>query len=249
VLAETADAVETLRDDEDNIDAHRIAEVISNDPLMTLKVLAFVGQHYGSRVMTDVETVTEALVLMGISPFFRAFGAQPKAEEWLAEYPEALSALLSATRTARYGANLALAFAVQRMDPDAATVHSASLLRDFANMLLWCHAPGLQAAIRTLQQANPDARSRAAQEQVLHIAVDDLQAVLARRWRLSELLAPTEAARHIEDARIRNVELAARLARHVARGWSDAAVTADIQEIAALLNLSVPATLELAQEI
>lgn len=249
VLAETADALESLRTDEDTVDAHRLAEVVSNDPLMTLKVLAFAGQHRGSRVVTDVETVIEALVMMGISPFFRAFGAQPKVEEWLAEYPEALAALLAAMRTAHHRANLALAFAVQRMDPDAATVHSVSLLRDFANMLLWCHAPALQLAIRTLQQANPEMRSRAAEEQVLHIAVDDLQAMLARRWRLSKLLAPSEAARHSEDARIRSIELAARLARHVASGWSSAAVTADIQEISALLNLSVPATLQLAQEI
>ena len=129
VLAETADALESLRTDEDTVDAHRLAEVVSNDPLMTLKVLAFAGQHRGSRVVTDVETVIEALVMMGISPFFRAFGAQPKVEEWLAEYPEALAALLAAMRTAHHRANLALAFAVQRMDPDAATVHSVSLLR------------------------------------------------------------------------------------------------------------------------
>jgi hypothetical protein len=73
VLAETAEAIEALRANEDDVDAHLLAETITGDPLMALKVLAHVGSNRSSRVLTDAETVTAALVLMGISPFFRAF--------------------------------------------------------------------------------------------------------------------------------------------------------------------------------
>lgn len=249
VLAETAEVLELLRNNEDDVDAHRIGEAVSGDPLMTLKVLAWASRHQGRRVVTDVETVTEALVLMGISPFFRAFGAQPTVGDWLDARPEASTALLSLIARAHHGAKLALAFAVQRMDPDASIVYAVALLREFADMLLWCHAPTLQLQIQQLQEADHTLRSRAAQEQVLHIAVADLQVELARHWHLSELLAPTEAARHTEVGRIRSVELAARLARHVRRGWDSVAVSDDIAELALLLNLSIPATRELAQSV
>ena len=47
---------------------------------MTLKVLAYAATHRPARVVTDTETVTATLVMMGISPFFRAFGPQPTIE-------------------------------------------------------------------------------------------------------------------------------------------------------------------------
>ena len=91
VLAETAEALEALRLNEDDVDANGIGEMISDDPLMTLKVLAFSSTHRGSRVVTDTETVIAALVMMGISPFFAAFGPQPTVEERLQAQPEALA--------------------------------------------------------------------------------------------------------------------------------------------------------------
>jgi HD-like signal output (HDOD) protein len=249
VLSETAAAVESLRKIEDDVDANRIGEALSADPLMTLKVLAYASRHQGRRVVTDVETVTEALVMLGISPFFRAFDVQPTIDDWLGGRPEALKGLLTAMQRADHGANLALAFAIQRMDPDAATVHSVALLHDFANLLLWCHAPDLQLQVQSLRRADPALASRTAQEQVLRIAVADLQVELAREWHLPELLAPTERTRHTDDVRIRSIGLAARLAHDLACGWDSAVVLADVDEIAALLNLSPSTTLRLAQSI
>jgi HD-like signal output (HDOD) protein len=76
VLAETAEALEALRANEDKVDANNLGEMISGDPLMTLKVLAYESRHRIRRVVTSAETVISALVMMGISPFFRAFGVQ-----------------------------------------------------------------------------------------------------------------------------------------------------------------------------
>src|ERR1700712_2981336 len=89
VLTDTAEALEALRLNEDKLDANGIGELISNDPLMTLKVMSHVALNRSSRVVTDTETVISALVLLGISPFFRAFGTQPTVEERLADKPEA----------------------------------------------------------------------------------------------------------------------------------------------------------------
>jgi HD-like signal output (HDOD) protein len=249
VLAETAQALEAMRAHEDGTDANSLGEMIANDPLMTLKVLAYASSHRAERVVTDTETVTATLVLMGITPFFQAFGPQPSVEERLGALPAALRGLRAAVRRAHRGANFALAFAVHRMDPDAPVVHAVALLHEFADMLLWCHAPRLQLRIQALQRADPSLRSAIAQQRVLNVEVADLQAALMRTWRLPELLTKMGDDLHADNANVRSIELGARLARHTARDWSNPAVPDDITAVAALLNLSVPAAWALVEDI
>ena len=188
VLAQTADALEALRANEDSVDANSLGETIASDPLMTLKVLAYAAAHRSARVVTDVETVTAALVMVGISPFFRTFGPQPTVEDRLAGEAEALQGLTDTLKRAHRGANFALGFAVHRMDHDAAVIHAAALLHDFAEMLLWCHAPVLALRIREQQRVEPTLRSSAAQLAVLGVELADLQQALMKAWRLPELL-------------------------------------------------------------
>jgi HD-like signal output (HDOD) protein len=247
VLAQSAEALEALRVKEDDVDANSLGEMIADDPLMTLKVLAHASASRGSRVVTDAETVTAALVMMGISPFFGAFGRQPTVEERLADEPEALEGLSRTLRRAHRGANFALGFAVHRMDHDAAVMHAAALLHDFAEMLLWCHAPALALAIRDAQRVDPSLRSGVAQRAVLNIELADLQQSLMKAWRLPELLIRINDDKHVDNPGVRIVSLAVRLARHSALGWDNPAIPDDIDEIAALLNLSQAATLHLVQ--
>lgn len=249
VLAHTAESIEALRAVEDSVDANGIGETIAHDPLMSLKVLAHVAIHRSSRVVTDAETVISALVMMGISPFFRIFGPQPTVEERLAGDPDALAGLNDTLRRAHRGANFALGFAVHRMDHDAAVLHAAALLHDFAEMLLWCFAPALALRIRDAQRLDPSLRSGAAQLAVLNIELVDLQQSLMKAWHLPELLVRISDERHAQSPSVRNVVLALRLARHTANGWDNAAIPDDVNDIAELLNLSPEATLQLVQEI
>jgi HD-like signal output (HDOD) protein len=249
VLAQTAAAIEALRANEDKADANGIGETIANDPLMSLKVMAHASCHRSSRVVTDCETVISALVMMGISPFFAAFGPQPTVEDRLTDEPDALAGLMDTLQRAHRGANFALGFAVHRMDHDAAVIHAAALLHDFAEMLLWCHAPELALQIRRAQRADPGLRSSAAQLAVLNIELADLQQSLMKSWHLPELLIRISDDRHAENANVRSVTLALRLARHTAHGWDNPAIPDDVNDIAALLNLSQAATLQLLREI
>ena len=249
VLAETAAALEALRANEDLTDANSIGEMLSGDPLMTLKVLAYAATHRSERAVTDTETVIAALVMMGISPFFTAFTAQPTVEDRLADNPAALAGLAETLRRAHRSADYALAFAVHRMDPDAAMVHAAALLHDFAEMLLWCHAPELALRIQRLQSDDPTRRSSAVQQAVLNVELSDLQQSLMKAWRLPELLIRISDDRHAQHPSVRTVTLAVRLARHTAQGWDNAAIPDDVNEIATLLNLSETATLLLLEGI
>jgi len=242
VLARTAAAIEGLRENEDAVDANLVGESVAHDPLMTLRVLRHASAHRPARMLTDPETVTAAVVMMGIGPFFRAFGPLPTVEERLADLPAALQGLHDVLRRAYRAANFALGFAVHRMDTDAAVIHHAALLHDFAEMLLWCHAPALSMDLVARQRADPTLRSSAAQKQLLHVTLGDLQQSLMRAWRLPDLLKRITDDRHAAHPSTRNVVLAIRLARHTEHGWDNPAVPDDVRDIADLLNLSPTAT-------
>ena len=249
VLRETIDALDALRANEERTDANSIGEMIGSDPLMTLKVLVHVGEHRGRAVVTGAETVISALVMMGIPPFFRTFATPEAVEDRLAGLDDALAGVQRVLRRAHRGARFALAFAIHRADPDAASIHAAALLHEFAEMLLWCHAPGLALRIRAQQDADPGLRSSVAQLQVLGIDLAQLQQTLVSTWRLPALLAESATGTGGGDAGARTVALAARLARHVAGGWDNAALPDDIVEIAGFLNLSPAAARDLIEAV
>ena len=250
VLASTANALEDLRENEDAVDARMLADAISADPLMTLKLLAYTaGLQRGSRRQTDVETATEALVLIGITPFFRDFGSQPTIEHHLADQPEALQGLRDVLQRAHRAGKFALSFAVHRFDHDAPVIHEAALLHDFAEMLLWLHAPHLALDIAYRQKADPTLRSVAAQRALLGVPLTEVQHALMLAWRLPELLVRITDDRQESASQVRNVTLAIRLARHTAHGWSNPAIPDDVRDIAQLLNMGLGPTEALLREI
>ncbi len=249
VMLNTAAALEALRVKEDDVDANSLGELISADPLMTLKVMAYASSVRPRKCPTQAETVTASLVMMGISPFFRAFGPQQTIDSTLAYIPGACAGLESVLKRAHRAASFALAFAVHRMDHDAAVIYQAALLHDFAEMLLWCHAPVLALQIQSAQHANVALRSRVAQRAVLNVELIDLQQSLMHAWELPELLIRITDDKHADHPSVRNVVLAMQLARHTSCGWDNAAIPDDIDEIAHLLNLSHSGVLEFIRGI
>jgi HD-like signal output (HDOD) protein len=247
VLRATADVVSLWREREDQIDAHTLAEALDPDPLMTLKLLAHVATT--ARRETDVETVTAALVLMGIGPFFRAFESLSVLEEALADMPEALSGAQAVLRRARRASSFALGFAAHRLDPDAQVIHEAALLHDFAELLIWCHAPTLALQIASRQRDDPALRSAVAQREVLGVELRELKQALMKAWRLPALLLQVDDERHAARSQVRNVQLAVRVARHTAQGWDNPALGDDIADIGTLLQLGTQPTLTLLRDI
>lgn len=249
VLRRTAAHLEDLRDIEDDVDARMLADVIAADPLMTLKLLAFTATLNRARRTTDVETAREAIVLIGITPFFRTFGPQPTIEEHLHGQLEARAGLTAVLRRARRAARFAMAFAAHRGDHDAPVIHEAALLHDFAEMLLWLHAPELALDIQQRQRQDPTLRSITVQREVLGVTLAEVQHTLMVEWRLPELLIRITDDSHAEASQVRNVLLAIRIARHTTQGWENPAIPDDVADISRLLNLGSEPTLALLHDI
>jgi HD-like signal output (HDOD) protein len=249
VLERTAIAIDAMREDEDDVSPRAIVDVVLDDPLMSLKLLAHVARHRSARMVTDTETVTASLLMMGLSNFFRTFGGQETVESRLAPVPGAVEGIGRVLRRAHRAARFAIGFAMHRQDTDAEVIYEAALLHDFAEALVWCHAPTLALEIRRRQLATPGLRSTQVQREVLNVELGDLEQALMKAWRLPELLQHLTNDHLSTVPRVRNVLLATALARHSQDGWENPALPDDIDALGGLLNLSPSAAWSLVRDL
>lgn len=250
VLGKTVFEIEDWRAHEDQVDAHLLAEFVARDPLMTVKLFAHLAQMRPGREDSVPETVTGCLLMLGIPPFFTRFQALVSVDEHFAAEPAALDGLMAVLDRSRRAADFALSFAVHRMDHDAQLIYSAALLHELAEMLLWLKAPGLAREIVRRQGGDQQLRSADAQRDVLHITLSQLQQELMRRWHFpAALTSLIDLGTTAHSAQARNVELAARIARHSSSGWDNPAIPDDVRDIADFLQIGLEPTKHLLHEI
>jgi HD-like signal output (HDOD) protein len=242
VLGRTVHAIQALSLKQDQIAARDIAAEVRRDPLMTLRTLVWAGKAMRRRSQAgltgEIETVEAAIVMMGVTPFFREFSLLTSFESHLADYPEARLHLLRVIGRSLAASGYAADWAVCRHDLDAAVIQEAALLHDLAEMLTWCFAPALSIRMQQIRVGSPTMRSAEIQKAVLGISLEDLSIELLRDWRLPSLLLRLANHHESGDSAVQNVLLAANLARHAAHGWKDPALRDDYEQIAKLLNQS-----------
>lgn len=237
VLKRTARELARLRDDDAQLNARSIVDVITDDPLMTVKLLRYMQTHKHHHQSYELVDAKQALMMMGLDTFFHEVPAAPIAEEMLHEHRAALVHLLHTVRRAQRSAYYAFDWALRLHDLHAEEVQVSALLTHVSEMLMWCFSPGQMLEIQRLQAADSGLRSAEAQKRVLGFAGLDLQRQLTVAWRLPELLRNLTDPLLANSSRVRNVMLAVNLARHSAHGWHDAALPDDYHEIAALLHM------------
>lgn len=191
ILASTAEELQQLAGVEarhGNVDAHLVDQAVSGDPLMTLQVLVHAARHRTRLQVTDVHTVTAAVVLMGIGQFFQAFRRPLTLEQHLADHPAALTTVHRLITRSWRSARLVTAFALQRGDAHAAALQMAALLQGCTEILLWCHAAPLARTLAERRAAEPESPREDIERAVLNVALDPLEQALARAWHWPELL-------------------------------------------------------------
>ncbi len=238
VLRHTNRSIADAKENIDRISGREISAIVLHDPLMTVRVLAYILPYRGKRLQTDITTVEHAAMMLGIEPFFEHFKDLPSIEDKLKAHPHALLGLLHVIRRSQRAAHYAYDWALWRHDFNVEEVTIAALLHDLAEILLWCFAPAQSLEVLALQNANQSLRSAAAQEMVFGFRIGELQMALCRDWQMPDLLQHLMDDQHAESPRVLNVKLAVDLARHSANGWDDAALPDDIDAIGKLLNLN-----------
>ncbi len=238
VLRHTVIELEKLRGNAEFVNGRVLSSVILQDPLMTLRVLAYIESHRRKSQNADITTIERALMMIGIEPFFREFQNLPLVEDSLKPYPKALLGLLKVMSRARHASHWARDWAINRHDLDVDEITVATLLYDVAEVLMWCFAPMLALQVRDMQAKDRTLRSITAQQIVYNITLPALQLELTQAWHLPELLTTLMDRKNAGSPRVRNVTLAVDLARHSANGWDDAALPDDYAAIEDLLHIS-----------
>lgn len=238
VLARTVRELARLSADEDSATPQRVSEIVLHDPLMTFKVLQYIQLNRHASQNTEITTISHALMMLGMGPFFRHFSRLTTLESLLEAYPPALQGALAVASRARHAALYARDWATERHDVEVDEVMIAALLHDVAELLLWCTAPLKAMRIEEALHADHTLRSEQAQREVLGVTLVDVQLEAARAWRLPEVLHRLMDDHHAQRPRESNVIFATAVARHSARGWNDAALGYDYEEIGRFLGLS-----------
>lgn len=238
VLRHTLQEMERLRENAETVNGRVLAAVILRDPMMTLRVLAYIEEHRRQRQNADITTIERALMMIGVDPFFRDFRDLPVVENQLRATPRALLGLLQVIGRARKAAHWAREWAILRHDLDVDEITVAALLHDLAEILMWCFAPNLALQVQDAQTRDRNLRSAVAQEDTYNIRLQDLQLALAREFHLPELLTTLMNRSNAGNPRVKTVVLAVDMARHSAHGWDDAALPDDFHAVEELLHLS-----------
>jgi len=237
VLRRTARELERLRANAALGNASNIADVVTDDPLMTVKLLRYMQMHKSRHQMHELLDVKQALLMMGMETFFREVPAILIVEDLFEAHPDALAYLLRTVRRAQRSASYAADWAQRMHDMHAEEVRVSALLTHVTEMLMWCYNPGPMLEIRRLQGGDRTRRSADVQRQVLGFAGVDLQRQLTLEWQLPELLMSLLDPAQAESPHVSNVMLAVRLARHSAQGWHDAALPDDYRDIGKMLHM------------
>ena len=237
ILRQTERKLAAARLNIDRIGGRELSEIILQDPLMTIRVLSYIQPFRGKHLRTDITTIANAIMMLGIEPFFAKFDAPLTIESMLIGESQALLGVLQVIRRSQRASRYAFEWAFERHDMNVEEVALAALLHDLAEILLWCFAPRLALEIRNRQQTDPNLRSTIAQEDVLGIRLADLQLALCEAWHLPELLKTLMDDAQSEHPRVRNVVLAVNLARHSAENWENPGLPEDFRGIEKLLHI------------
>ena len=237
VLKQTARELAELRADDNKLNTSSVSEVIARDPIMTVKLLRYLQQHKHKKQTAEISQIEQALMMLGIEPFFNKIPYDLLIESMLGPHIAALPPTLRAIHRAHRASEYAKDWAVRLRDLHYEEVRIAALLHDIAEILMWCFAPGAMLEIRNAQQKDKTLRSHDVQQQVLGCTLLELQRELVARWGLPQLLSTLMNDACANQPRVRNVVLAVNLARHSANGWDDAALPDDFTEIGELLRM------------
>jgi HD-like signal output (HDOD) protein len=238
-LRQTIRDLHALHETGDNASALAVSYIIARDPLLTALLLRYLQSHKRRSQTSEVLEVEQALLMLGIEPFFNNVVSKISVEDMLSTHTNALIATLRVVHRSHRASSYAFDWAVRLRDLHFEEVRIAALLRDLAEILMWCFAPDEMLKVKAMQDQDKSLRSGAAQEQVFGFRLKALQTELVKEWKLPDLLLHLMDSESGQQPRVLNVVLADRLARHSSHGWDDAALPDDYKDIAALLSVKV----------
>ncbi|MEZ5596979.1 MAG: HDOD domain-containing protein [Pseudomonadales bacterium] len=244
VFARTVREVSTVAAKEE-ASARDLSEVVSRDASMTARLIRIANSPMFNPVNRGVDTVSEAVVLLG-------FNAVRELSVSLALIEQVLKGR-SHERVTRnlarafHAAAQARSFAQIQKDKCPEEIFVAALLYQVGEMAFWSADAEEAAAIERLVGSGLPAAK--AEKEVLGFSLRELSRELAEDWHLGDLLKDTLDGKVTRDGRVNNIALGHSVAQAIEEhGWSSKQTDAALKRLAAHLNKPVAAVEQLVSD-
>ncbi len=230
VLAQTASRLNQYAACPDDVEVRDLTELVLDDPSMAFRLLSDVDSLLDQP--PTMNTVTSAILLLGIDPFLKRYAGLATVEEVLRSFPETLNEYRRLVRLSRRAARLIGAFCVPCHDVDVNALFLAGLLHALACLKRCIEHP---QDVLSFQRQCPDLSETG---QILDASGFPHQFVLLVTGEQERL-----------DPQMRRVRLAIRIASALENGWSSPQLSDLLSELAGLLGLSKAATVNLVRAV
>lgn len=211
-------SVDTLRklSQQDDVPLNAIADVIGQDPGLTVQLFRNCNSKGKNRLQREVTTVQQVLMLLGMRPATNLAMQLPTINKSLTE--PARGQLLRTFCRAYHASTQAVIWAKHRHDMTPDEVFVATQLHFLGEMILAMYAP--EKLLETFKLRREDnIASEEAQYLVLGFTLDQLSMALAQAWGLPSLVIDALHAENAQHPRAYGIMLAVQLARGAAIDW------------------------------
>ncbi len=190
--------------------------IVERDPGLTVQLLRMCNSMGHGRLGSEITTVQQALMLLGMERLRKLPRELPVLEETLDELPR--RQLLATFSRAWHAARQATEWARARRDMVPDEVHAATLLHFIGEMVLSLFSPGQVEEIYTLRNEE-HVSSAEAQYVVLGFTFDELSRKLAQNWKLPQLVIDALQQENAQFPRAYGIMLAVQLVRAGQYDW------------------------------
>lgn len=202
----------------DSTTINEIVAIVERDPGLTVQLLRTCSQKAHGSMQADVNSVQQALMMLGTQTVSNLANSLPSVEKDLPE--KARTQVLFTFTRAYYAGTQAFVWAQQRRDMTPDEVFASAQLHFLGEMILSIFAPEKLREIY-IMRTEEHVASEEAQYVILGFTLDQLSLEIAKRWHLPSLVSE---ALHPENARFPRaygVMLAVQLARYATSSWTD----------------------------
>ena len=191
-------------------------DIILRDPGLALRTLKQLQEGSKKPLRTEISSMAQATMLLGIDRAKRLPLGHPQLESTLTGYAQ--QGYVRAASRAFHAAFQAWDWAHIKNDHAPEEVLLAALLHDVAEMALWVVAPDKMHQFRKLMLKDglptDEAQYIAFGESLEHFSRE-----IADRWQLPGLVGEALRPENANNSRVQGVMLAVQLARCTERGW------------------------------
>ena len=220
----------------DTISVTQLSNIVLTDPGLIVTLLREACAVPRKRMMSEINTIDSAILMLGIGNTARIIENAPSVEERVAkpvqeEYLRVLS-------RAYHSACQAYAFARSRVELAPEEIFLAAMLQEVGTLALWAHSPKTMLKLRKL--AGPGFFcNEQAQHQVLGLELRALSSSLVEHWGLSSFIQSSLDPQTQKNNRIQSVGLGRRVGQAADMGWDTPETGQLLEELATFLHMDV----------